>query len=97
MGSWVPAEAAGVFGVPVALLAPFPLPSGGGEEELGLLVLRVMAVMGAHEGPTPCPTPLGGSELLSPPAELCQPETLLPVMSLPPVPTSSGREMPILL
>lgn len=77
MGSWVPAQAAGVFGGSGALLAPFSLPCGDGEEELGLVMLRVMGVMGTQGGPTPCPTPLGGSELLSPPAELRQPETLL--------------------
>lgn len=66
-----------MLGGSVALLAPFSLPCGDGEEELGLVRLRVMGVMGARGGPTPCPTPLGGSELLSPPAELRQSETLL--------------------
>lgn len=78
MGSWVPAlaEVAGMFGSSVALLVPFSLPCGGGEEELGLIVLRAMGMVGAHGGPTLCPTALGSSELPCPPAELCQPETL---------------------
>lgn len=46
MGSWVPAELGGVWGS-VALLAPFSLPCA--EEELGLIMLRVM--MGSHSLP----------------------------------------------
>lgn len=38
----------------------------------GLIVLSMMGMMDVHGGPTPCPTRLGGSELLSLPAELHQ-------------------------
>lgn len=38
---------------------------------------HAQGMMGAPGGPTPCPTPLGGSELLSPAAGLWQMETVL--------------------
>lgn len=72
MGSWVPAaaaEAARVFG---GIAGPFLTALWRWRGRAGLIVLGVMGMMDARGGPTPCPTPLGGSELLSLPADLHQ-------------------------